>query len=129
MALTTNQIGSLVFQTAEHIAVPHAFTTRQGGVSEGYLAALNLGIRRGDRWENVLKNYDILGETLGFDPKKLVLSHQTHTDIVRVAGPESWGAGLYAPELPECDALITNDPGTALMIFTADCTPILFMTG
>ena len=125
MALTTNQIGSLVFQTAEHIAVPHAFTTRQGGVSEGYLASLNLGIRRGDRWENVLKNYDILGKTLGFDPKKLVLSHQTHTDIVRVVGQESWGAGLYAPELPECDALITNTPNTALAVFSADCTPVL----
>jgi YfiH family protein len=26
---------------------------------------------------------------------------------------------------PECDALITNEAGVALVIFTADCTPIL----
>ena len=28
-------------------------------------------------------------------------------------------------DYPECDALVTADPGTALLVFTADCTPIL----
>ena len=57
--------------------------------------------------------------------QKIVLSHQTHTDIVRKVPREAWGAVLLATELPECDALITNVPGTALTVFTADCTPIL----
>ena len=57
--------------------------------------------------------------------KNLVLSHQTHTDIVQKVGKEHTGAGLFGPELPECDGLITNEPGVALAIFTADCTPIL----
>jgi YfiH family protein len=73
----------------------------------------------------VLKNYEILGDALGFEPGKLVLSHQTHTDIVLRVGEKQAGAGLFAPELPECDALITNEPGVGLVIFTADCTPIL----
>ena len=29
--------------------VVHCFSTRYGGVSEGHLAALNLGIHRGDK--------------------------------------------------------------------------------
>ena len=105
--------------------MPHCFTTRFGGVSTGYLASLNIGIHRGDEWENVLENYNILGRAVGFDPNKLVLSHQTHTDTVLRVGAAECGAGLYGQELPECDALITNEPGVGLAVFTADCTPIL----
>ncbi len=117
--------GSLAYLKAENIPIPHMFTTRQGGVSQRHLASMNIGTRRGDDPQNVLKNYDILGKTIGFDPRKSVHTKQTHTDTVRVPDEGLWGAGLYAPELSDCDALITNTPGTALVIFTADCTPIL----
>ena len=125
MGLHTVQKGTLEYLCAEGIAVPHCFTTRYGGVSEGSLSSLNIGIHRGDRWENVLKNYEILGKALDFDTKNLVLSHQTHTDIILRVGKKQAGSGLFAPELPECDGLITNEPGIALTVFTADCTPIL----
>ena len=125
MPIITNKIGALEYLIAQGIAVPHCFTTRYGGVSEGYLDSLNIGIHRGDEWENVLKNYKILGAALGFDPQNAVLSHQTHTDIVLRVGKAEQGSGLFGPELPECDGLVTNEPGTALVIFTADCTPIL----
>jgi len=125
MSVTPVKIGALEILTADNIPVPHCLTTRAGGVSRGYLASLNIGIHRGDNWNNVLKNYEILGNALGFDPQKAVLSHQTHTDTVWQVEDAHHGAGLFAPELPECDALITNTPGTALVVFTADCTPIL----
>ena len=125
MSIIVNKIGQLEYLTAGGISVPHCFTTRYGGVSEGNLASLNLGTRRGDRPENVVRNFEILGDAIGFDSRKLVLTHQTHTDIVlRVGEPEA-GAGLFRPELPECDGLITNTPGIGLAVFTADCTPIL----
>ncbi|MBQ3000734.1 MAG: peptidoglycan editing factor PgeF [Oscillospiraceae bacterium] len=116
----------LWYQVAENISVPHMFTTRKGGVSQGCLSSMNIGTRRGDKRENILKNYEILGKTIGFDLRKSVHTKQTHTDIVRVADESLWGAGLYAPDLFDCDALITNTPETALVIFAADCTPILF---
>ena len=125
MGIHTVQKGALEYLSAHEITVPHCFTTRLGGVSRGYLESLNIGIHRGDQWENVLKNYEILGNALEFDIHKLVLSHQTHTDTVLRVGSGEHGSGLFAPELPECDGLITNEPGTALAIFTADCTPIL----
>ena len=125
MPIITNHIGSLEYLTAEGISAAHCFTTRFGGVSSGHLSSLNIGIHRGDDRENVLKNYEILASALGFDVHKAVLSHQTHTDTVLQVGKDRHGAGLFAPELPECDALITAEPGTALVIFTADCTPIL----
>ena len=126
MAFVTVKEGALEYLRAEELAASHCFTTRFGGVSKGHLSSMNLGTRRGDDPENVLKNYEILGKAVGFDPKKAVLTRQAHTDIIRVAGKEAWGAGLFAPDLSECDGLITNTPGTALVVFTADCTPVLF---
>ena len=125
MAVRSVKAGALEYLVAEGISVPHGFTTRLGGVSSGSLSSLNIGIHRGDQRENVLKNYEILGNTLDFDMNNLVLSHQTHTDIVLRVGKAQAGSGLFGPELPECDGLITNEPGVALAIFTADCTPIL----
>lgn len=122
----TQKKGTLEYLTAEHIASPHCFTTRLGGVSTGVLSSLNLGMSRGDDPENVRENYAILGQALGFDPHRAVLSRQVHSDIVYAVTEKDWGAGLYTRHLPDCDALVTNTPGTALTVFTADCTPILF---
>ena len=124
--IKTQKNGQLEYLTAEGIAAPHCFTTRLGGVSQGHLQSLNISTSRGDAPENVLENYRRLGSSLGFDIHNLVLSRQTHSDIVHVVTEKDRGAGLFAPPLPECDALITNTPGIALVVFTADCTPILF---
>jgi YfiH family protein len=127
MSITNIKIGTLEYLAADGICVAHGFTTRYGGVSQGYLGSLNLGLNRGDDRENVVKNYEILGNALGFDPQKCVLSRQTHTNTVRVVGKTDWGTGLFRPGFDSpCDALITNEPGTVLVVFTADCTPVLF---
>jgi len=125
MSVTTITQGKLEYQTAGGITVPHAFTTRLGGVSTGHLRSLNLGFHRGDDPENVAKNYAILAEALGFDPQNLVLARQTHSDIIRVVTAADAGLGFDHGQYPECDGLITNTPSLALVVFTADCTPIL----
>lgn len=124
MPFRTITQGKLEYLTAGNIAVPHCFTTRHGGVSSGSLSSLNLGMHRGDDPANVEENYRILGAALGFDPDGIVMTHQVHSDIVRTVTKEDCG-GLDHHAYPECDALITNDPGTVLVAFTADCTPVL----
>ena len=109
---------------AQNIAVPHGFTTRLGGVSSGIHDSLNLGCHRGDSMENVAQNYAILSRQLGFSPENLVRTRQVHGDTVRLV-TKADARGLDHRLYPECDGLITNDPGTALVVFTADCTPIL----
>ncbi len=116
--------GALEYAIAENITAAHAFTTRLGGVSEGYLSALNIGCRRGDKPENVAKNYEILANNLGFSVENTVFCHQVHSDIIRTVTKQD-ALGIDHHLYPESDALITNDPGTALVVFTADCTPIL----
>lgn len=122
--IRTNIRGALEYLTAEGIAVPHCFTTRYGGVSTGYLDSLNIGMHRGDAPENVMENYGILAGALGFDVQNVVLTRQVHSGIVRVV-TKADAMGLDHHLYPECDGLVTNDPGTVLTVFTADCTPIL----
>ncbi len=121
----TKKRGNLEYLAAEEITAPHCFTTRFGGVSTGSQASLNLAYGRGDSMENVEENLRILTCALGIDPEKLVLTRQTHSDIVRVV-TDADHLGLCHQKYPECDALVTNTPGTALLVFTADCTPLLF---
>ena len=125
MAFTNNIVGKLEYLTSDFIAVPHCFSTKLGGVSKGDLASLNLGIHRGDSPRNVVENYRILGDALGYELGDLVFTRQTHTDIVRRVDRSNAGEGLFFPVEPECDALVTNTPGLTLAVFTADCTPIL----
>ena len=105
--------------------MPHCFTTRSGGVSCGHLASMNIGIHRGDDPANVEENYRILAGAIGFDLQKLAATRQTHSDIVLPVGKAQWGTALVEGASAESDALVTNEPGTALVIYTADCTPIL----
>lgn len=124
MTIHTIKKGTMEYLVAEGITVPHGFTTRLGGVSRGHLASLNIALHRGDEEENVAKNYEILGQTIGFDPENLVLAHQIHGDTVRVVTKADC-LGLDHHRYPPCDGLITNTPGVTLVVFTADCTPIL----
>jgi len=123
--IITKKQGTLEYLTAEGICVPHCFTTRFGGVSTGALASMNLAIKLDETDENVTRNFEILGDALGFRIPDLVLTRQTHSDMVRVVTRSDCN-GCFHRDYPECDALVTNSPGVALTVFTADCTPLLF---
>ncbi len=124
MSLRTIKTNSLEYLVSEGITAPHCFTTLYGGVSTGSQASLNLAIGRGDSMENVEANLRILAGALGFDPGKYVLTRQIHSDIVRVVTEQDCN-GFFHRDYPECDALVTNTPGVSLLVFTADCTPLL----
>ena len=126
MSFHERKQGALLCYTSDQISSVHGFTTRLGGVSTGYLASMNLGVKRGDTQENVRTNYDILGQALGFDPHHLVCAVQVHRDDVRLCTEADWGKGLYSHTDYEADALITNTPGTVLQVFSADCGTLLY---
>ena len=123
--IITEKVGKLEYLTALGITAPHCFTTRFGGVSTGPLASMNLALKLDETEENIVKNYEILGNALGFSIDDLVLTRQTHSCFVRVVGREDCH-GCFIRNYPACDGLVTNTPGLALTIFTADCTPLLF---
>lgn len=126
MSFLVKKAGGLEYLACREIHTPHGFSTRLGGVSQGDLSSLNLGMNRGDDPENVRENYRRFGSAVGFDPEDLVFAVQKHTNLVAKVTRENRGEGLTRPAPGPRDGLITNEKGVALTIFSADCTPVLF---
>lgn len=99
--------------------VPHGFFTRKGGASSGVYAGLNCGFGSSDQHEIVAINRGRVAAALNVDDSNLIGVHQIHSaDVVTVtAAPH---------DKPKADGLVTNVPGLALSILTADCQPVLF---
>jgi len=124
--------GQLVWLTFPALSrlgvVDHLFSTRLGGVSQGYLGSMNLGYARGDERERVDENFRRVGEILGRELGDFVLTDQTHTTNVRRVGPADRGKGITrARDYSDADGLVTDTPGLVLSAFFADCVPLYFV--
>ncbi|HIZ12665.1 MAG TPA: peptidoglycan editing factor PgeF [Candidatus Mediterraneibacter stercorigallinarum] len=109
-------------------SVRHGFSTRLGGVSEGFYASLNLSFDRGDREECVRENFRRIGEALGIRCEDMVLSRQTHTTNVRIVTEADRGKGITRErDYTDVDGLVTNVPGICLVTSYADCVPLYFV--
>ena len=108
--------------------VTSAFSTRLGGVSEGYYSSLNLSFDRGDDPARVLENFKRIGASMGVNVEDMVLSKQTHTTNVRVVTAEDKGKGIMQERnYTDVDGMITNVPGICLVTSYADCVPLYFV--
>ena len=123
--MTTNAVTLQVSPQLTKTDIPHGFTTRLGGVSEGIFSTLNLAPNRGDDPARVRENYRRVCQTLGVEMAGLVFSHQVHRNDVRLVTATDRGKGLDAPVDYEADALVTDVPGVTLVVFGADCTTML----
>ena len=101
----------------------HYFTDRRGGVSRGIYESLNLRLHCDDDPDNIRENFRRLGERIGCG--RFVLGNQKHTDnILHVDGSYA-KQDIYDPVSYVADGLITREPELALVVFTADCVPVL----
>lgn len=99
-----------------------AFTTRQGGVSSGSFASLNLGFATPDDPAGVAENRRRALVAAGADAVRAVSLRQRHGRSVVEAGPVAPGAYLDASiSWPEGDVLVTAEPGLPLVAHGADC--------
>lgn len=99
------------------------FSTRRGGVSPAPFDSLNLGTTTRDDVENVRVNRARFGEALGgFEVLEYI--RLVHGNAVHAVGQGS-GAFDCGPEMAPADAVITDQPGLPLVIYTADCVPIV----
>ncbi|MBA4756877.1 peptidoglycan editing factor PgeF [Sphingosinicella sp.] len=99
--------------------LPHGFLGRRGGVSEGIVAGLNVGLGSQDDRAAIAENRCRAVEAV-LPGAKLVTLHQVHSpDTIAVTAPYPDDAR------PHADALATATPGLLLGILTADCAPVL----
>lgn len=103
------------------LASPHGFFTRRGGVSTGPFASLNCSLSGQDARDAVLENRARAVRAIGGAADGLVGLTQVHgAEVATVTQAWAPGAG------PRADAMVTDRPGLALGIVTADCAPVLF---
>lgn len=126
--------------TLRSLGVPHAFSTRRGGVSSGIFDSLNFGNpsdlprERRDPPSNIARNLHILLEWAGIKrpaSKEIVQVYQVHGARAHIVRP---GHATH-PDSPDpitgesrdtkADAIVTDDPARVLCVRTADCTPVL----
>lgn len=102
-------------------------STRYGGVSHGMCASMNLGFKTSDTKENVSENYRIFGKAVGIKTEEMVASSQFHNANIRVCTKEDCGKGIIRElDYRDIDGLITNEKDVALVVYSADCVPVLF---
>ena len=119
--LTYNRLSDIDF-------IRHAFSTKHGGVSKGEWTSMNFAFSRGDNPENVIENYKIFSDAVGFDYNSLVTSSQDHHTYVRPVTKNECGIGIWKEkDMMSVDALITNEPNVTLVTHYADCTPLFFV--
>ena len=109
----------------ERVGVPHAFSTRVGGVSNPPFDSLNLGNPSGtetqDEWGSIHENYRRLQAAIGCDDRNRAWVHQVHGgEVLSCDGSFESGA--------KADAMVTDDPKRLLSVRVADCVPILLAT-
>lgn len=93
-------------------------TTRNGGVSRGAFASLNLGDHVGDETAAVAANRGVVCRHVVGQPVWLNQVHGTRV----VDAAECVGAAIP----PEADASFARRSGVACVVMTADCLPVLF---
>ncbi|MBC9034756.1 peptidoglycan editing factor PgeF [Sphingomonas sp. JC676] len=98
--------------------IAHGFVGRRGGVSSGILAGLNVGTGSQDDPALIAENRRRATEAV-LPGGRLVTVFQVHS-------PDAVIATEPFAERPHADAVVTDRPGLALGILTADCAPVLF---
>ena len=98
-----------------------AFTSRQGGVSDGSFASLNLGFATADDSERVAENRRRALAAAGADAARAVSLRQRHGTVVVDAGAVGGGYLDASVRWPEGDALVTGEPGLPVIAHGADC--------
>lgn len=100
--------------------VAHGFFTREGGVSEGLYAGLNVGLGSEDEPARIHENRARVANWFGAAPDDLSSLYQIHSPDVVIVDKPTGG------ERPKADGQVTATPGVILGILTADCGPVLF---
>ena len=105
-----------------HKEIYHYTSSREGGVSKGKYATLNISYNVGDDPQNVIKNRQRLAAELDITVDKLIYPEQVHSDNIKIIrDPEE-----VEEEIKETDGLITQVPNIYISVQTADCVPLLF---
>jgi polyphenol oxidase len=124
--VTIRQKGPITYLEAEELlqfpSILHGFCTRIGGVSGEPYATLNVSSREGDPPEQVRMNWQRIASAFGLPCEQFFVVNQVHGDKFLIIED---AVSCHSLENRQCDAIVTDRPGVAIGIKTADCAPVL----
>ncbi|HAS73062.1 MAG TPA: peptidoglycan editing factor PgeF [Clostridiales bacterium UBA8960] len=119
----------------KHIEIPHGVTNRHGGVSVGPYESMNTSFFGQDDKASVFENIKLALKMLNIDAKTIIATGQVHSDQILYIGDDFQFDSLLKIETPlegyevyvahETDGLMTHRKDVVLMIFYADCVPLI----
>ena len=123
-----NNIWYGTFPVLEQAGFVNACSCRLYGESDIVEGTFNLALHVGDDVEKVLRNRKAFAEAVGVHANCFTTCQQVHGSKVTLVTEELVGSGAsdFANTIADTDALITNLPDVPLMLFYADCVPVLF---
>jgi purine-nucleoside/S-methyl-5'-thioadenosine phosphorylase / adenosine deaminase len=114
-----SQLPVLTSKLLDVAGVRHAFFTRNGGVSQGIYASLNVGLGSNDDQDAVRENRRRCAAHFGAE--SIVTAYQVHSATALVADGD-WPAGP-----PQADAVVSATSGVVCGALAADCAPVLLV--
>ena len=122
-----NNIWYGTFPALEEAGFVNACSCRLHGESDVVEGTLNLALHVGDDVEKVLRNRKAFAKAIGVDANRCTTCQQVHGSKVVQVTKELVGSGAidFSNTIADTDALITNLPDVPLMLFYADCVPVL----
>ena len=139
--LTKGRFASISAYTDEGLyaatGVRIAFTTREGGVSEGAYSSLNLGSHVKDDLSAVQENRRRVQQAFGCEGNELIVPNQVHgSTVLNVGMPAGLGLPLSREEVSAvresagqgADGLIVNAQGVSALLCYADCVPVIIVS-
>ena len=105
----------------------NACSCRLHGESAVADGTLNLALHVGDNEKMVLRNRERFAQAIGVNAQHFTTCAQVHGSEIAVVDAKFVGAGALdlADTIAGTDALISNLPGVPLLLFYADCVPVL----
>jgi YfiH family protein len=128
LARRTSPAGVVYYSSPllEQFQIPHAFSTRIGGVSPPPFDSMNLGNPNGcaiqDDTDRIAQNYRLLMRAIGCETLPRYYLHQIHSAEAWVVDRRDFSCSTKG------DALVTAMPGAVLSVRVADCCPVLVAT-
>ncbi len=123
--MKTRHSGGIEIYSFTHLEpwpeLTQAAFARGGGVSDPPFQSLNVSFAVQDDLEGVRTNRRLMAESVGWDPSLIVSAGQVHGRHAVAVGKANIGGG----DLPDTDALVTDEPGVLLLLKFADCVPIV----
>ena len=130
--LTKGRFASLDAYTDESLfeacGVRIAFTTRQGGVSAGPYASLNLGSHVDDDLSLVEKNRKIVLSSLSCGDAPLIVPKQVHGDRVLSVSDAKDVRAVADDAAQGADGIVVGASRVAALLCFADCVPVIIVS-